>query len=230
MCGRFVGFRNIEQLKQYFSIDEAVGCDTVANYNVAPTQQILAIARHDGRNILDRYHWGLVPFWARDRSIGYKMINARVETVAAKPSFREAFKKRRCLIVADGFYEWAGKKGSRQPMYITLPEEKPFAFAGLWEIWHDKEKEGEAYRSCTIITRPAAGAIQRLHHRMPVILSPEAYDPWLDPGNGDAALLGSLLDEKALSDLKFHPVTREMNSVRHNDPSNLAPVQMEFGF
>ena len=99
MCGRFVGFRNFEQLKQYFPIDETIGGEAVANYNVAPTQEILAIARHDGRNILDRYHWGLVPFWAKDKSIGYKMINARVETVASKPSFREAFKKRRC---------WAG--------------------------------------------------------------------------------------------------------------------------
>jgi len=230
MCGRFVGFRNFEQLKHYFPIDETVGGEAVANYNVAPTQQILAIARHDGRNILDRYYWGLVPFWAKDKTIGYKMINARVETVASKPSFREAFKKRRCLIVADGFYEWAGKKGSRQPMYITLPDETPFAFAGLWEIWHDKEKDGEAYRSCTIITRPAAGGIERLHDRMPVILPAQAYDPWLDPGNQDAALLVRLLEEEALTGLKFHPVTREVNSVGHNDPSNLAPVQMEFGF
>jgi putative SOS response-associated peptidase YedK len=158
------------------------------------------------------------------------MINARVETMASKPSFREAFKKRRCLIVADGFYEWAGKKGSRQPMYITLPDEKPFAFAGLWEIWHDKEKDGEAYRSCTIIMRPAAGGIERLHDRMPVILSDQAYDPWLDPGNQDAALLGRLLEEKALTELEFHPVTREVNSVGHNEPSNLEPVQMAFGF
>jgi len=106
-------------------------------------------------------------------------------------------------------------------MYITLPDEKPFAFAGLWEIRNDREKDGEAYRSCTIITRPAAGGIERLHDRMPV------YDPWLDPGNQDAALLGRLLEEKALTELKFHPVTREVNSVGHNDPSNLAPVQMD---
>jgi len=115
-------------------------------------------------------------------------------------------------------------------MYITLPDERPFAFAGLWEIWHDREKDGEAYRSCTIITRPASGGIERLHDRMPVILSAQAYDPWLDPGNQDAALLVRLLEEEALTGLKFHPVTREVNSVGHNDPSNLAPVQMEFGF
>ena len=125
MCGRFVGFRKIEELKQYFPIDQS-NCEAVANYNVAPTQQILAIARLGQSNVLDKYHWGLVPFWAKDTNIGYKMINARMETVATKPSFREALKKRRCLIPADGFYEWRGQKGDKQPMFITLPDQAPF--------------------------------------------------------------------------------------------------------
>lgn len=229
MCGRFVGFRKLEELKQYFPIDQS-NCEAAANYNVAPSQEILAIARLGGSNVLDKYHWGLVPFWAKDIAVGYKMINARSETVATKPSFREAFKKRRCLILADGFYEWKGKKGEKQPMFITTPDASPFAFAGLWETWYDRRDPDTAYRSCTILTRDAAGAVRELHHRMPVILHPEAYGPWLDPGSHDAKALSTILQTRALTDLVFHPVARQVNSVRNNDPSNIKPVQTEFEF
>jgi putative SOS response-associated peptidase YedK len=229
MCGRFVGFRKLEELKQYFPIDQS-NCEATANYNVAPTQEILAIACLDGANVLDKYHWGLVPFWAKDINIGYKMINARSETVASKPSFREAFKKRRCLILADGFYEWKGRKGQKQPVFITTPDGSPFAFAGLWEIWHDKQNQDTTYRSCTIITRDAAGAVRELHHRMPVIIHPDAYVPWLDPDNRDPDALGSILQTNSLTDLVFHPVDKQVNSVRNNDPSNIKPVQTEFEF
>jgi len=228
MCGRFVGFRNVEQLKQHFPIQE-VKCETVANYNVAPTQQVLAIARVDGSNVLDKYHWGLVPFWAKDTSIGYKMINARSETVAKKPSFREAFKKRRCLILADGFYEWKVQKGKKQPVFITLPDKSPLAFAGLWETWHDKRKQ-DNYRSCTIITRESAGAIQEIHHRMPIILPPETYNSWLDSANNDTAVLSHMMLEKSVADLVFQSVGKQVNSVKNNDPSNLNPIQTEFEF
>lgn len=229
MCGRFVGFRNLEELKQYFPIDQS-NCETAANYNVAPTQEILAIFKSDGLNALNKFHWGLVPFWAKDTQIGYKMINARAETVATKPSFREAFKKRRCLILADGFYEWQGDKGAKQPMFITLPDKTPFAFAGLWEIWHDKQNEDTIYRSCAIITREAVGVMREIHHRMPVIVHPEAYGPWLDSDNQDPEMLTMILHTKALTDLVFHPVTKQVNSVRNNDPSNIKPVQTEFDF
>jgi putative SOS response-associated peptidase YedK len=229
MCGRFAGFRALEELKLYFPIDVS-NCDVSANYNVAPTQEILAIARLQGVNVLDKYHWGLVPFWAKDTNIGYRLINARAETVASKPSFREAFKKRRCLILADGFFEWKGRKGQKQPMFITLPDRAPFAFAGLWDSWRGKDKPEAVYRSCTIITREAAGAVRELHHRMPVIMHPSAFGPWLDPDNHDPQKLGELLRTKALTDLIFHPVTKQVNSVRNNDPSNLTPVQTEFDF
>lgn len=229
MCGRFVGFRKLEELKQYFPIDQS-NCEATANYNVAPTQEILAIARLDGTNVLDKYHWGLVPFWAKDTNIGYKMINARSETVASKPSFREAFKKRRCLILADGFYEWKGKKGEKQPMFITTPDASPFAFAGLWETWHDKQNQDAAYRSCTIITRDAVGAVRKLHHRMPVIMHPDAYGQWLDIDNRDPDALSSILQTNSLTDLVFHPVANQVNAVRNNDPSNIEPVQTEFEF
>jgi putative SOS response-associated peptidase YedK len=229
MCGRFVGFRKLEELKHYFPIDQS-NCEAMANYNVAPTQEILAIARLDGANVLDKYHWGLVPFWAKDTAISYKMINARSETVASKPSFRDAFKKRRCLILADGFYEWKGRKGQKQPVFITTPDASPFAFAGLWEIWYDKQNQDTAYRSCTIITRDAVGAVRELHHRMPVIIHPDAYVPWLDPDNRDPNVLGSILQTNSLTDLVFHPVDKQVNSVRNNDPSNIKPVQTEFDF
>lgn len=229
MCGRFVGFRKMEALKQYFPIDHA-NCDAAVNYNVAPAQEILAIARLEGKNVLDRYHWGLVPFWAKDTAIGARMINARAETVADKPSFREAFKKRRCLILADGFYEWKGKKGDKQPMFITTPDRSPFAFAGLWEIWHDRQDRDTAYRSCTIITRDAVGPVRQVHHRMPVILHPEAYHKWLDPETRNTEALVTILQEKALTDLVFHPVGKQVNAVRNNDASNIKPIQREFDF
>jgi putative SOS response-associated peptidase YedK len=229
MCGRFVGFRKMEELKQYFPIDQA-NCEATANYNVAPGQEILAIARAEGVNVLAPYHWGLVPFWAKDTRIGYKMINARAETVATKPGFREAFKKRRCLIPADGFFEWKVTKGKKQPMFITTPDKAPFAFAGLWESWRDRQNPEAAYRSCTIITRAAAGSVRELHHRMPVILHPDAYNLWLDPENRAEDSLADLLRSRALTDLVFHPVDRQVNAVRNNDRSNLKPVQIEFDF
>ncbi len=229
MCGRFVGFRRLEELKLYFPIDET-NCRATANYNVAPGQEVLAVARVDGANVLDRYHWGLVPFWAKETSIGHKMINARAATLADKPSFREAFRKRRCLILADGFYEWKGKQGEKQPLFITTPDQSPFAFAGLWETWRDKPDADAVYRSCTIITRDAVGRMWKIHHRMPVILDPDAYGQWLDPDNQDPDALKALLHTRSISDLVFHPVSKQVNSVRNNAPSNINPVQAEFDF
>jgi putative SOS response-associated peptidase YedK len=230
MCGRFVGYRKLEQLREAFPID-MVYAEATANFNVAPSQKILAIARVEGLNVLDQYHWGLVPFWAKDISMGYKMINARVETVAAKPSFREALKKRRCLIPADGFYEWQGRKGSKQPVFITPSDQAPFAFAGLWEVWHDKRNPAAPpYRSCTIITRESAGAMQSIHHRMPVILPPDLYHHWIDPANVEPQGLTDMLQTRPVTDLVFHPVSKQVNSVRQNDPSNIVPVQTELPF
>lgn len=228
MCGRFVGFTDVEQLKQHFPIDK-VNCEHVANYNVAPSQQILSIAQMDGLNVLEKFHWGLVPHWAKDKSIGSKMVNARSETISEKPSFRDAFKKRRCLILADAFYEWKGQKGAKQPFFITLPEKLPFAFAGLWEIWHDKQKQ-EAYRSCTIITRESVGKMRKIHHRMPVILQPDAFNPWLALENTNTDELNRMLLDKSITELVFHSVGKQVNSVKNNDPSNLQPVQTEFDF
>jgi putative SOS response-associated peptidase YedK len=229
MCGRFVRYRNIEELKQFFSIDRAE-CETTANFNVAPSQEILAIVRQVNKNVLDTYHWGLEPSWAKDISIGNKMINARSETVATKPSFRGPCKHRRCLIPADGFYEWVQVRGQKQPVFITLPDERPFAFAGLWDVWHDKRNPDIAYRSCTIITRDSRGSLLKVHNRMPSVLLPDAYDAWLDPENHDVAQLQNLLSTRTLSDFIFRPVSKQVNSTRTNEPGNIRAVQAELDF
>lgn len=223
MCGRFVGFRNLKELKEIFPIDKA-GCDITANYNVAPSQEILAIFKHEGENWLDKFHWGLVPFWAKDTSIGNRMINARLETVAEKPSFRNAFKKRRCLILADGFYEWKGEKGRKQPMFVTLPDRKPFAFAGLWEVWNKKDDPDSIYRSCTIVTTQASESIRDIHHRMPVILKPDVYEPWLNPENQEIVDLKNILAHGIQTELVSHPVSKQVNSVKNNNPSCIDPI------
>jgi putative SOS response-associated peptidase YedK len=224
MCGRFVGYRNLDDLKTFFPIDKAA-CEVTSNFNVAPSQEILTIFKQDGKNWLDKFHWGLVPFWAKDISIGNKMINARAESVAEKPSFHNAFKKRRCLILADGFYEWKGEKGRKQPMLITLPDKNPFAFAGLWETRNKKDDKDSIYKSCTIITTQASDSIRDIHHRMPVILKPQVYEAWLDPDNQDVVELESILNNEIITDLSSHPVSTKVNSTRNNDPSCIEPIE-----
>jgi len=224
MCGRYALYSNIEQIKSQFPIDRGESEDS-PNYNVAPTQEVLAVIHQEGLNILGKLHWGLVPFWAKETKIGSKMINARQETVAAKPAFREAFKKRRCLIPADGFYEWYGEKGEKQPVFITMPDKRPFAFAGLWESWQDKAGPGTVYRSCTIITREAAGTLEKIHHRIPVVLAPEAYTAWMEPGKNGVESLQELLSWGSVTDFTFYPVSKQVNAVRNNGPENIEPVE-----
>lgn len=223
MCGRFVGFRSLHELKKTFPIDTAA-CEVAQNYNVAPSQEVLAIIKYEKENWLEKLHWGLVPFWAKDISIGNRMINARAETIDSKPSFRDAFKKRRCLIPADGFYEWKGPKGQKQPIFITLPESKPFAFAGLWETWHKKDDPDTIYKSCTIITTEASDSVRRIHHRMPAILKPEMYESWLDPLNQNINELKNILQTGIVTELVGRAVSKNVNSVKNNEPSNIIPL------
>lgn len=222
MCGRFVGYRNLDELKKIFPIDQCA-TEVTASYNVAPSQEILAIYKYQGQNWLDKLHWGLVPFWATDTTVGNRLINARAETLAEKPSFKNAFKKRRCLIIADGFYEWKGPKGQKQPMFITLSDRTPFAFAGLWETWAKKDQQSP-YRSCTIITTEACAAMRDIHHRMPVILKPAAYEFWLNPDNQDIAELKMTLQKDLITDLVSYPVSKQVNSTRNNNASCIEPV------
>jgi putative SOS response-associated peptidase YedK len=224
MCGRFVQYSLFQAVQQIFNIDR-VSFEVIPNYNVAPTQKILAVVRHDNENKLEKLHWGLVPFWAKDISMGSRMINARAETVAQKPSFRNAFKKRRCLIPADGFYEWKGEKGNKQPYYVSIPSGEPFAFAGLWETWTDKKNdEASVHKSCTIITTPASGTIREIHHRMPAIIDPKFYEKWLNGEIQDPKELESILKDGLIHDMKYYPVSKLVNSVKNNDPNCIQPA------
>jgi putative SOS response-associated peptidase YedK len=214
MCGRFVQFNTMETLINRFQIDDTES-DLISNYNIAPSQEVSVIIRENNKNKLVKCHWGLVPFWAKDKSIGNRMINARIETVSDKPAFRSAFKKRRCLIPANGFYEWKTK----QPYYIYTGE--PFAFAGLWESW---DKEEPVYKSFTIITIESSGPVQEIHNRMPVILKSENHDKWLDFEIQDPKELMTILQEGMIQDMKYYPVSTKVNSAKNNGPSCIEPL------
>jgi putative SOS response-associated peptidase YedK len=187
MCGRFTLTATPEALNQLFpSLFD--GLDLKPNYNVAPTQTVLAVRQSADSGPEPRWlRWGLVPSWATDPKIGSKLINARADTVATKPSFRAAFKKRRCLILADGFFEWkkTGTK-TKQPYHLHLTDRRPFCFAGLWEDW---DRDGLRIESCTLITTDANKTVQEVHNRMPVIIAPEDYGTWLGAGADSAELL-----------------------------------------
>jgi putative SOS response-associated peptidase YedK len=197
------------------------------SYNVAPTQEIPVIIQLEDARHIKKRHWGLVPFWAKDISIGSRMINARVETLSSKPAFKAALKHRRCLIPANGFFEWSGKAGSKQPFFICLTSGEPLAFAGLYEIWEDKEAPpgSGAYKSCTIITMDASDSIKDIHHRMPLILKPEAFDEWLDPDNKEPAKIEDLLRTEYVMELKRYPVSKLVNRVENNSKACIKPLK-----
>ena len=217
MCGRFAFYSPAEATAQLFGASGSV--DLKPRYNIAPTQFIAAVRRNeDAGNELATFRWGLVPFWAKDPSIGNRMINARAETVAEKPSFRTAYRKRRCLILADGFYEWHTEGGVKVPYFISLASGEPFAFAGLWEHWKSKASD-ESLETATIITTEANPFLSQLHHRMPVVLEPGKAGRWLD---GDM----QLLDEAAADSPRFQawPVDRKVNNARNESPDLADPA------
>src|SRR5687768_2701412 len=189
MCGRYTLIRLDDVLEKFPWIEHSPP-DLVPRYNIAPTQPLLAVA-NDNPNEFTHFMWGLVPSWAKDPSVGNRMINARAETIAEKPAFRNALKRRRCLVIADGFYEWkpqpgSGKKPMKTPMYIRMKDAKPFAFAGLWETWHDRSAgTGSELRSCTLITTQPNELMKPIHDRMPVIIPPDRYRDWLADGEID---------------------------------------------
>ena len=219
MCGRYTLRTPVDSLAETFEITEYPSSIT-PNYNVAPTQEVAAVVEEDDQRKLEMFHWGLIPSWAKDPTIGNKMINARAETVSEKPSFRSAFKKRRCLILADGFYEWKKTDSGKQPYHIKMEDGSPFAFAGLWETWKDEEE----IHSCTIITTGANDLMSEIHHRMPVILHPENYEVWLDPDFDEKEALTSLLNPYPADDMEAYPVSRRVNKPFNNEPSVLEPA------
>src|SRR5205085_10050256 len=175
MCGRYTLTVNIKTIAEKFGVEPTL--ETEPRYNVAPTQNVVTILRN-GTDHLAQLRWGLIPSWAKDESVGSRMINARAETLAEKPSFKGLLRSKRCLVIADGFYEWKQENGSKTPMYITMKSGEPFAFAGLWDNW--KSPDGEQIRSCTIITTQPNEVVASIHNRMPAILVPDARELRLD--------------------------------------------------
>jgi putative SOS response-associated peptidase YedK len=213
MCGRYTLRTPVETLVERFEINEYPSSIT-PSYNIAPSQGVAAVIAENGKRKLEMLHWGLIPSWAKDPEVGNKMINARAETVAEKPSYRKAFKERRCLILADGFYEWQKTDSGKQPFYIRMEDESPFAFAGLWESWQN----GREIRSCTIITTSPNEVAAQVHNRMPVILHPEDYEMWLDPDFDEREPLTTLLKPFPAEAMEAYPVSRKVNRPANNDP------------
>ncbi len=225
MCGRFTLTSNLDELQGRFGFlsefTDSQFHDHEPRYNIAPTQPVLSVT-NDGRRRGELMRWGLVPFWAKDLKVGARMINAVGETISAKPAFRAAFKKRRCLVLANGFYEWK-KEGKRKiATYIYPRSGEPMAFAGLWETW--KSPEGQVVQSCTIITTSANPLIQPLHNRMPVILPEETQALWLDPLTEDPKILEPLLVPAPVEMLTSHPVADTVNSVKNQGPECILPL------
>ncbi len=213
MCGRYAFFSPAEAVKRTFALDDLPELEP--RYNIAPTQDVPAVRTgEEGRRALAMLHWGLVPKWAKEKAIGNRMINARAETLAEKPSFRDAFRKRRCLVVADGWYEWQVASGSKQPWFVRMKDGRPFAFAGLWERWKDPA-DGSMLESCTIVTTDASAPIRKIHDRMPAVLPEAEWDRWLDTAYSDTEQLSQLLAPYDPGALQAWPVSRLVNAPKN---------------
>ncbi|RMF93861.1 MAG: SOS response-associated peptidase [Planctomycetota bacterium] len=228
MCGRFTLRARPAAIVEHFALlppDILDGLRLSPRFNIAPGQPVLSIRRDkDGARVPAMVRWGLVPHWAKDPSIGNRMINARAETLAEKPAYRTAFRRRRCLIPADGFYEWHKKDAAKQPYFFHKKDDGLFAFAGLWERW-----EGADYsylETFTIVTTTAGEPVRPYHDRMPVILAPEAYDTWLDP-EADTATLQTLLRPADDDLLEAYPVSTLVNRPIHDSPRCIEPVDRQ---
>ncbi len=223
MCGRYNLITDAQAFIDAFQVINRL--DWCPRYNIAPSQQVPAIRQEpEGRKAV-LLRWGLIPHWAKDEKFGYHTINARAETVDRKPAFRAAFKRRRCLIPATGFYEWKKLNRHKQPYNIRLKERELFAFAGLWEHW--QSPESKAIESCTIIVTEANEVLKPIHDRMPVILEPGDYNTWLDPANQDVERLRSLLRPYPSDRMAFWPVSRRVGNPANDDPSLIEPLGEE---
>jgi len=224
MCGRLVLGIPFKQFMEFFNIAGIEEREEFFRYNLAPTDTIAGIVRDadTGERQARWFRWGLVPGWSKDPKIGAKMFNARAETLGEKPSFREAFRKRRCLIPAQGFYEWEHHGNSRAPWFIHRRDDDPMAFAGLWEHWR---RGSEEIASCAIVTTAADAVVGPLHNRMPVILDPLSWDNWLNPATNTAALT-ALLSPPPPDTLVRYRVSNAVNSVKHDGADCIVPVSM----
>lgn len=222
MCGRFVQSAEPETYAELFDVDRIVADRLPPSYNVAPTDPVYAVAEHDGERLLGSFRWGLIPFWAKDRRIAAKNINARSETAATKSTFRESFAKRRCLIPAEGFYEWQPRPKGKLPHYV-YGVEQPLALAGLWATWRDPETD-ERVRSCSILTGAPNAKVRSIHDRMPVILPATAWSMWLDRDMQDPARAQALLRPADPEIMDVHPVSTLVNKVANNVPELIEPL------
>lgn len=223
MCGRFSLSTPAEILADRFQLTSAPSL--APRYNIAPTQPVAAVRLtpgHEGR-MLELLRWGLIPPWAKDPSLGAQLINARAETAATKPAFRAAFRQRRCLVPADGFYEWQREGLRKQPFYIRMRDGKPFAFAGLWEHWEGLD--GAAIDSCALLTTEPNELLRPVHDRMPVILDPRDYELWLDPEVRKLERLTPLLRPYPPEDMTAYPVSPRVNNPRNDDPLCTEPLR-----
>lgn len=221
MCGRFALNVSPSKLEEYFDLTGDL--DFSPSWNIAPATPINSIIADEEKRHLKQMHWGLIPSWSKDKAIGNRLINARGETVAEKPSFRTAFKRRRCLVPASGFYEWKTVNGKKQPWYISFMSGDPMAFAGLWEHW--TSKEGDEIESCCIITTAANSFMQPIHDRMPVILNPDQWTVWLSPKEHLTDMLFPLLCSHESQSMQAWPVTRELNKAGfRNDVGLTEPI------
>ncbi len=222
MCGRFTLNQSAAALAQVFHVEQIP--DLAAQYNIAPTQMVATVLHNPEKDQREfqQFRWGLIPSWAKDSSMGAKLINARAETVAEKPAFRSAFKRRRCLVVADGFYEWQRQKSKKQPFYFRLQDGQPFGFAGLWERWETPEQE--EIISCTILTTAANELLQPIHDRMPVIIAPKYYDLWLDTQVQTPEPLQQLLQPYPETAMTAYPVSTLVNKAQHNSSECITPL------
>ncbi|HNS53363.1 MAG TPA: SOS response-associated peptidase [Syntrophales bacterium] len=219
MCGRFTLVSPFAVVTERFGAAAPAGLRP--RYNIAPGQDILCVVA-DGARRIEPMRWGLIPFWAKDPSIGNRLINARAETLAVKPSFRGAFAKRRCLIAADGFYEWRRAGRRKVPVYLFLRSRKPFGFAGLYEVW--KAPDGREIRTCTIVTTGANDLVRPIHDRMPVIVPAALEDRWLDCAERDRGLLESVLTPYPAGEMDAYEVTTAVNDAAHDGPDCILPA------
>lgn len=222
MCGRFTLFTDIEEIKERFDIQGSFDEEYQFSYNIAPSQSVLSVINDGVRNRLGYLRWGLIPFWAKDEKAGYKMINARAETIAEKASFRNSYKKKRCLIIADSFYEWKKTPERKIPMRIKLKNHAPFGMAGLWESW--KSPEGISIYSCSVITTVPNELMTSIHDRMPVILKPEDEKDWLNPSINDPAYLQQYLKSFDSEQMEAFEVSTDVNSTKNNSPNLIQQI------
>lgn len=224
MCGRTALTARPEDLREIFGLDHT---PTLApHYNVPPSQPVAAVRvmRDSPGRRLELLRWGLVPRWAEDAKVGHKLSLARVETIATTPAFREAVRRRRCLVVVDGFFEWKREGKTSQPFFVRAEGGAPLALAGVWERW--TSRDGEVVESCAIVTQPARPPVDAVHDRMPLVLGREAWDRWLDPGLTDIDAIAPLLEPRAPR-LVAYAVGTHVNDPRHDDPSCLEPAARE---